>query len=226
VARLGIDKEQDPAIGLEHRADPPRPPFLGAHRFLVEPEREVVAAAIAERPARRMEVTDDAADQDHVVAGVDPVMHRAVEPRDRRVEHGGALMSRRPGDLVELVRALRREDVGDLAMVLGEDVDAEMRSRGKDAVALGAVGDANQDQGRVERDRGKGIGGEAPWLPIVIDRRDDRHTGNETAQRLAEFPRIKRLVGHPVISRSDIPVTTTNYPHSAADGERCLEALE
>ncbi len=65
------------------------------------------------------------ADQDHVVAGIDQFMHRAVEPGGDIGENRRAVRPLLPAHGGEAILDGAGEGVGDILLTLGENVDSE-----------------------------------------------------------------------------------------------------
>ena len=52
------------------------------------------------------------------------------------------------------------------------------------------LGDADQQQRRIERHRGEAVDGQPDRLPVLIEAGDDRHAGREAAERVAQGARV------------------------------------
>ena len=65
------------------------------------------------------------------------------------------------------------------------------------------VGDADQNQRRIERHRGEGVGGEAARLAFWSDRCDDGDAGEERTQRAAELAAVETGI-RPVALLGDV----------------------
>jgi len=132
----------------------------------------------------------DYGDEDGVVASVFGGVESTFEIGQRAVEHGssvGCADEARSGFgfgvLVGTVGA--GVVLGDGALIFAEDVDAEAFFGMQMGVSAGVVIDADQDQQRVERDRGEGVGRHAVDLALEVYG-DDRHPGGEGAHGAAE----------------------------------------
>jgi hypothetical protein len=77
-------------------------------------------------------------------------------------------------------------------LLFAKDVDAEMRRAGEGGIAACSLVDAYQHQRRIERDRGKGVGGEALRCAFGIERRGHGDAGRKTAERSPQFSDIER----------------------------------
>jgi hypothetical protein len=114
---------------------------------------------------------------------VDP----AVEPGEGVDEDGRAGLGRGPFTHGEPVLVLHPgEAVGELRLLLAQDVDREDRPRLlQQGMGVVAVLDDDHDQRRLGRDRGERRNGQAVPLVARLDG-DDGHAGGEVAQRFAE----------------------------------------
>lgn len=138
-------EQQHVRPACRHRADHDLGLRCGRRqRLLRHLGREVAAASIAETVELAVVKRLDVADQDGVVAAVDDLVHGAVEPRRDAVEDRRAVRSGLPGDGGEAVLDRPGEGVGDVFLVLRQDVGGKalhLRHRGEVA---GAAGDSNQ----------------------------------------------------------------------------------
>ncbi len=126
----------------------------------------------------------DLADEDGVIASRIGVDGRALDLGERVLEDGkpdGALAVR---GALELLGAARRgcEAAGQLLVIEVQDIDREAAVSVKGLVALGGVGHADQDEGRVEGNRRDGAGGETGGLACGIPRRDHGDAGSQVPQ--------------------------------------------
>src|SRR4051812_35187759 len=104
------------------------------------------------------------ADEDDVVAAVMAELVAAFEMRRRADDDRGAALGNDMLDIDELVVALLGELVRQLDLVVGQDVDAEMRAFLEGRQALRVERAAPQHQRRAQRNPGGGGGRHAPPL--------------------------------------------------------------
>src|SRR5882757_855724 len=132
------------------------------------------------------DAVDDIADQDRVVAALDPLVDLAVEEGDRFLQdrHPALAVAERGGG--ELVGSPARECQGDPVMMIGEDVYAEPLRAVERGEAFGRTGQADEDLRRLRRDRGEGGRREPSRGALAVHRRDYRHAAGERGQRVAE----------------------------------------
>src|ERR1700730_8620425 len=128
----------------------------------------------------------DAADKDRMVSGRVRVHDLTLELGQRILEHGQPEGALAEIDALELLgRVLGRlggETCGYGLMMSGQDIDGEVLGSGQRGVAVGVVGDADEDERRIERYGGEGTGGEAGGPALGVHRGDDGHARAEVAE--------------------------------------------
>ncbi len=91
----------------------------------------------------------DTADQDGVVTPVERRVTCTAEPGDPRVQKRGAVSSDLPLQALEPIVGTR-EARGEIGVVLTEDVHGETGSRHQRIVRIGAPGEGDRDERRIE----------------------------------------------------------------------------
>ena len=79
------------------------------------------------------------------------------------------------------------EVFGDSLLIVFQDADAKLFFLLQQRIHVGAVGDANEDQHGIERNRGKRVGGHAVNLTGLALDSNYGDAGGEMAQGFAEF---------------------------------------
>jgi hypothetical protein len=185
--------QEEPAIDLEYGADDGAGTLAQRiDRRLLEAERDVAAAGIAQRVGIAVGEPLDVADQHHMVAGIDDGVTGAVEPADRALDDGMTRRSGTPGDGGEFVRPLGGKDARRLLLGLGENADRKTVGTKKGVEARRALADADQQQRRIERHRGEGIGRETARGSVGAAGGNHRHAGHESAKCPSQLERIDR----------------------------------
>src|SRR5438552_14905611 len=87
---------------------------------------------------------------------------------------------------VELVEPGGREALRDVLLLAPEEVHGEPPALDDRRVALGLVRDANEDQRRIERDRGESAGREPGGAAIRVAGADHRDAAREVAENLTK----------------------------------------
>lgn len=133
----------------------------------------------------------DFGNKDRVIAGIMRGMQSAFQVSQCAVKDGGAMgrtVKACAGFSLGLLMRSRGQSIvfRDHTLVFCQDVHSEALTGLKVGVGAGLVIYANEDQRRIERDRGESIGGHAMYFALMIDR-DDRDSGGEAAQSLAKI---------------------------------------
>src|SRR6185503_7903217 len=105
-----------------------------------------------------------------------------------------AAMVRDALELFDTGEARGGEAAGQGLLVRGEHIDREPAARPERGVALRLVGDADQDERRVERDRAHRAGGETGRPLLIVPGGDDGDAGGEVAERASELVGTKHLI--------------------------------
>src|SRR6516225_9380678 len=100
----------------------------------------------------------NATHQNDVIAGIDKVVNRAIEPRQAVGEYGRACVHRVVDNRCKLVGRFGREKIRNIDLPVVQQVDGKMPALLEHWVARGTFADAHQQQRRVKRDRREGIG--------------------------------------------------------------------
>src|SRR5712692_8136004 len=133
----------------------------------------------------------DPAHEDGVIPARIGVDGGALELGQGIFEHGDAERAHAIAYPFELFRGVRdrfgREARRDGLLILVQDVDDEAGPLGQGPVALRVVGDADEDQGRVEGHRREGAGREADGPTFLVHRGDDGHARAEVTEDTPEF---------------------------------------
>src|SRR6266542_1032437 len=115
----------------------------------------------------------------------------ALELGERVLEHRDSERALAIADVVELLGGvgdrLGGEAIGDGLLVGRQDVHREACAFSERLVALRVMGDADQDQGRVEGHAGEGAGGETRRAAMRVHRGDDGHARAEVAEDATEL---------------------------------------
>src|SRR5208282_861341 len=134
----------------------------------------------------------DLADIDSVIAAIVRGGHLAFDVtyaagQDRRTVGADVV-----ANAIELLAAAHGELAREVLLVRCQDVDGERPGLVKACVAFGLLVDANQEQRRHQRDRGKCVRGESMHLAGLSKRRDDRNAGREMTHHTAQFIFLNR----------------------------------
>src|SRR3569832_1917757 len=123
----------------------------------------VIAAAVKEkrRRARAPRAAFDFPDEDHVIAFLVAAAVEAFERGGRTFEQRRAARTQSKEDPAPAVRALERETLGELLLVLCEHIDRVVRSRAEHGERARGLREAPEHERRGERDGVERIGGEA-----------------------------------------------------------------
>src|SRR3954470_2448312 len=162
----------------------------------LDPLRAVEGELVGVGPALRQHRLE----QDRVViAGVEPVEHAADEAVRAGVEQRRAAGAGLPPDareLVDLVAGLAAEQLRQLGLLLGYEVDAEQLGTARDPVGAVLVREADEEARRVDAR----LGGEADQAARALALRaggDDEHRVVEIADE-----RVEGRVGHAFHART------------------------
>jgi hypothetical protein len=87
----------------------------------------------------------DPADENEVIAGIDALLQRAHENRDRTGEHWNAVRAFSPVDSIEAIRLRRtRETDRHFLLILTEHIDGKWQARAQAGHETSAFVDAHQ----------------------------------------------------------------------------------
>lgn len=167
-------------------------PHLGHMRckFTVAPLRE------DQRFCARRAVFQHFADQDHMITGINQLVTRTGEGGGRAVDQRQACQSLMPCKPRETVADGRCETMRHLLLITGQDIDRKMAGRAEGRETGRGLARTDQQQRRIKRDRGEGIGGKSNRAPPGVACGDNGHAGRKSTERLAQclFPGKRRLV--------------------------------
>ena len=132
-------------------------------------------------------------DEDRVVAGILRRVQSAFEIRQSAVQHRSAMRRAvkaraRVPLRVSVILGGSRVVFRDGLLILRQHIHPKPLLGMQVGMSPRAMVHANQHQRRIERDRGKGIGGHALHLALVIHR-DDGYSGRKTPQSIPKFCR-------------------------------------
>src|SRR3984885_10485813 len=147
----------------------------------------VVAAAVVQQrvSVRGRGQRLHAADDDVVIAAVVAPGDAGLDVRGGAVERGRAVRGGCPGDARELVGAAAGERIGQPALSVAEDIDAEERGRGELRPGCGCLGRAEQHHGRVKGQGGERLTGK-PGRAAAGDAGDYDHAAGEVREDVPE----------------------------------------
>src|SRR5262245_52957049 len=158
------------------------------------PETRVAASVKKQRRGTRRPVQHQHPAHDNpVIPAVMDRVYRAADGRRATVQPWAAFPLEECKFRRQWTRPAAREIRGEVLLLSVEDVDGEAVHRVNDLARFRRLAHAEQDQRRVERDRGKRVGGQRPDYAVDLGR-DDRHARCELPDSLAEGTRIDHAV--------------------------------
>jgi hypothetical protein len=138
-----------------------------------------------------------------------------------------AAMPAREGNAGELVVPARGKVAGQRLLFGAENADGKIGRPREPGKGGGLAVEAPEHEGRIERDRGKGVGGKADQLGLRRAGGHDHHAGGKAAERPAQanavqcIPRIRddlvrHAVGAPLFFRAPdlTPAQQRSGPHA------------
>lgn len=134
----------------------------------------------------------DLCNEDEVVAAVEDFRNGAFVVGEDAFDEGDAEFAGEPGNGFEAIGAAAGELRGKVALVFGEDVDADEFGGFELWEYGGFAVDANQDEGRIEGNGGEGVDSHAVGRAVGAEGGDDGDAGGEFAAGGAEGMRIDR----------------------------------
>jgi hypothetical protein len=126
-------------------------------------------------------------DKKVVISGSDFLDQGALDFGQHAVEQRDSGGSRMPWDAVEAVVPFAGEPVGQGPLAFIEDADAEVPGGVKIPDDAGVVAEADENEGRVERDSGEGVDGKPVGGAGSILDAGDGNAGSESGAGSLEF---------------------------------------
>src|SRR5215469_3538109 len=139
----------------------------------------------SERRARSADESDHFANDDEVVSATMYGVHPAIEPAQRAGQVGGmraAPVSVAREFFVRAARELQRQ----LELMVSEYVHGERRAVRERGCCAAARCQTPQQQRRLERYRGEGVGRDPDGVPVRAHCRYDRHAGGKQSEGVAQ----------------------------------------
>ena len=129
----------------------------------------------------------DKADEYRMITAVERLEEAALECRDRALKDRDTVLIDGEIDAGELVFNERCEVLGKCRFVISENVDRESSGLLESVVAARHLLDADQNQGRFERDRAERGNRDAELLSRLVLRGNNGHAARESRQSGAEI---------------------------------------
>lgn len=130
-----------------------------------------------------------------MIAGGDELEDAALEVGEGGVEEGSAGAAGAPGDALKAVDAAGGEALGEVALLLAEEAEAEVGDGVEVIEDAGVESDGDEDYGGIEGDGGEGIDGEAVEFAGGKAERADSDAGGELGAAAAEFAGVEGGIG-------------------------------
>src|SRR5262245_31555851 len=124
---------------------------------LFETERDIAAPCIAQWAGIAMREALNGTHEDDMIARVDDIGARAIEPGDGAIDQRISRSRCMPGNGREFVSALRGKDARYVLLALGQDVDGKALRLSEGGATRRGPGNADEKEWRIERDGGEGI---------------------------------------------------------------------
>ena len=175
---------------------------VGVGAVVIRVNDHVFSSAESQRLACAADDAFDPAQKQQVVATGVGGLGATFQMRRAAVDQGNAVDPGRDGDCGEAVGPASGKAVGNVDLVLGQDVHHKTAGPAVSRETAGVDAQAPDDQWRVERHRVEGVGRHADGSARVVKRGDYRDAGNESTQAASQFAWVDgrrhrgRCVGH------------------------------